>query len=228
MTELRKAKTQPDSSDAKDKLLAMYRAQPAKVISFGVLLAALAIVVVVNVFFRNSKRASIGGGTSVLIAPRTARAAGGGRPAPKAWRYREVAATWAEDLVLIERINRDPFQVDMTWFPLNPNRRQTSTVRTLLRDGQGGDPLTRHIRQWAGAVDRRRRARESRTASVKAAANSLKLSTVMVSGRNSLAVINGQALKVGEKVNDFTVLRIEPGRVVVNKDGVPVVLVLDK
>ena len=63
---------------------------------------------------------------------------------------------------------------------------------------------------------------------MKAAANSLKLSTVMVSGSNSLAVINGQALKVGEKVNDFTVLRIEPGRVVINKDGVPVVLVLDK
>jgi len=228
VNQARKAKTQDQPADLKGRLIAMYRAQPAKIILFAVLAAVLGAVLVINVFFRGKGRRASAANRPIIMA---AQPSGGG-PAKrsadaKTWRYRDVAARWTEEFVLIERLNRDPFQVDMTWFPLNPDHRQSSTVEALLSDGAAADPLTRHIRQWASEINRRRRARESEQAAVKAAAGSLKLSTVMVSGANSLAVINGQALRIGEKVNGFTVVRIEPGRVVVNRNGVPIILALE-
>jgi hypothetical protein len=50
----------------------------------------------------------------------------------------------------------------------------------------------------------------------------------MVGGENSLAVINGEPLKAGQRVNGFTIVRIEADRVVVDKNGGPAVVTLDQ
>jgi hypothetical protein len=138
-----------------------------------------------------------------------------------------VAADWARQFILIDRLARDPFQVEMTWFPLNPDRRQGGTTHALLPEAGRTDALTAHIRQWATDVSREHRARASEMAAVQAEAASLKLSITMV-GENSLAVINGEPLKVGQRVNGFSIVRIEADRVVVSKNGVAAVLTLDR
>jgi hypothetical protein len=44
----------------------------------------------------------------------------------------------------------------------------------------------------------------------------------------SFAMINGQAVKIGDSVNDYRVLRIDPDRIVLLKDGETLDLVLKK
>ena len=47
----------------------------------------------------------------------------------------------------------------------------------------------------------------------------MRLETVMVSSRNSAAIINGRVVGVGESVDGFVIAQIEPNRVVMQCDG---------
>jgi hypothetical protein len=213
----------------KDKLVALYRHQPGKVITLGGLLGVMLIVLAITVIRGAGRTATAQGGSALLPT------SGSGQPVataplaatPTVAGARDVSAEWSRQFALVERLPTDPFRVEMTWFPLNPDRRQT-TVRAMLPGDRRADPLTEHIRKWASEVTHRREVRASQVAAVQTEAAGLKLSTVMVSTpANSLAVINGEPLKVGQRISGFTVVRIEPKRVVVNKAGVPVVLELD-
>jgi hypothetical protein len=233
VAQVRKTRTLSGPTDAKGGgLVAAYRAQPAKFILLGVLAVIMVVVLVVNVFIRGAAKKATASNTSIAmpLSGGSGRAAVATPPqeAAAGWRYRDVAAAWANEFVLMERLGRDPFQVDLNWFPLSPDGRQSTTVQALLADGSKADPLTQHIRQWAADVNRQRQARASEVAAVQSEATTLKLSTIMVGGSDSFAVINGEALRVGQRISGFTLVRIEPDRVIVNKNGIPVILALDR
>jgi hypothetical protein len=55
-----------------------------------------------------------------------------------------------------------------------------------------------------------------------------KLTAVMMQGQEALAVISGQIVRKGEKIDDYTVLAIGRRRAVLEKGGVRIVLSMDE
>ena len=55
-----------------------------------------------------------------------------------------------------------------------------------------------------------------------------RLTAVMMSGRNSRAIVDGTPLRLGESLDGFKLLSVDPGRAVLGRSGARVVLALDQ
>lgn len=117
------------------------------------------------------------------------------------------------------KIDRDLFVADYDAFPLaSPVAPVASADEASWAD---------RIRVKLEAADKEAALRQKRlTAQVKSEATALSLQSTMT-GSHPNAIINGNVLCLGEKINGFTVSKIGPAQCELVKDGVEVTLLME-
>jgi hypothetical protein len=118
-------------------------------------------------------------------------------------------------------IERDLFRPNPELYPPQGGGRD---VRVNVKPGQEqADGWLGRLRRWLGQEQKNRQDHLARVAAVRAQARALSLQSTML-GTTPTALINGEVLKEGDQINDFSIKSITSGACVVAKDGVEVVL----
>jgi hypothetical protein len=139
---------------------------------------------------------------AALVAP---NAAGKTAP-PKTSRMADAAMLARADLGLAERL-------------------RAATNGQLVSDKSVVD-VFRPSRKWAGDAGGSGAAHPMSEAERYKAAH--RLTAVMMSGRGSRAIVDGTPLRLGESLDGFKLLSVDPGRAVLGRNGARVVLELDQ
>jgi hypothetical protein len=117
----------------------------------------------------------------------------------------------------IPSISRNDFLVKSDYFPAN-------TAKTSEAAPQSGFWIT--LEKSLSLQADQKEKRESQIASLKQQAAALRLtSTVM--GSSPRAMVNGALVGVGESVESFRVVRIEPRGIVVQRDGIQLAIPME-
>ena len=169
---------------------------------YGGLLALGVLALVVDRLSGGPKEAAAQEDAAALVAPNVA----GKSAPPKTSRTADTAMLARADLGLAER----------------------------LRAATNGQPVSdksvvdvfRPSRKWAGDAGGGGAAHPMSEAERFKAAH--RLTAVMMSGRSSRAIVDGTPLRLGESLDGFKLLSVDPGRAVLERSGARVVLALDQ
>ncbi len=117
------------------------------------------------------------------------------------------ATSWSEvRVVMADRVTHDLFHFQADYFP------QDQT--TKISDGAGDKSLVQTTDQ-----DQHQR----HVQAIRLAARSLKLQSTLL-GADNRALINGELLNPGQRINGFELIDVGPRQVTLRRDGVEVVL----
>jgi hypothetical protein len=137
----------------------------------------------------------------------------------------DACESWVDLSTLPRTLSRDFFDADWNLFPAVPPSENGG--EKLISDS--ATDTAEQPDGWWNLVNRvareERERRHRKSAEVREAAASLMLQSTVV-GNSPLAVINGEIVRVGDRVESFLVVGIEARRVIVRKDGITVTLPL--
>jgi len=122
-------------------------------------------------------------------------------------------------------VRRDIFRLSPEFLP--PGQDSTGDATAVQADGQSEPGWFGRIGEWISRKRAQRREEMESIGVVRAQARSLRLQSTML-GPVPSALINGQVLRKGDRINGFLLKSIRSGSCTLTKDGVDVVLRLER
>ena len=202
-----------------DKIARQAKADPRKATVLGVLVAVLAFMWVRVLVGSGPASASAnvtGGSTGSAFAATTpdgVRAPGGRQTAAAA-----ALQEWARDHAVVP-LTRNLFVTGYDAFPLDGGRTTATaptepTVRVERGDGFW-DQLAKSMADRADQIKEHR----ARVENIRSQAAKLRVQSTLM-GASPKALVNGELVGVGDVVASFRVSKIEPRRIVVEREGI--------
>ncbi len=195
-----------------NRVAAMIRADPRKTLFLGVLLIILGV----------AWARVLSNGAD---APKIASAAMVAKPAASAMDMTAKHNAAAEALRSwlaspIAPLERDLFAIKLDYYPQDGSR-IAKTLRAPSGDGFW-DQLAKSMAAKADQIKERRILIEN----LRLQAAQLKLQTTLM-GRQPRAMVNGELVKEGDVVASFRVLEIEPRRIIVEREGIKLEILMN-
>jgi hypothetical protein len=213
-----------DSDNLFEKLAAAARAQPKKAGVVGVLALTLLIMWARMLLTPNGGPASAGGAIA-KVAQQSGNGHGEIDPSEAASAVLPTRATGRPDAVEVDRrlrdwldepigpISRNLFTVRLDYFPPDPSR-APEAVKSAI-DGEFWGRLEKSLMLQAD----QRGKRENLAASFAAEAGKMRLDSIIM-GPVPKAMIDGKLRTEGDIAAGFRVLKIEPRRIMIEREGI--------
>jgi hypothetical protein len=194
-----------------DKLIAGFRASPGKSSTVSGL-AVILVIVWCRFFFGGHLPAAASGAAALSPSELPASFSNYGvtsRPAGTANSLQQ----WAHQP--IRPLNRNPFAIPLDLYP----RDAASSLDSPASQSGYWDLVAKSLSSRADQQEQR----QILTDNVRIAAASLKLESTIMGARRG-AMINGNMVREGDSVAGFRVLNIQPGQVIVEREGIKLAL----
>jgi hypothetical protein len=213
-----------DSDNIFDKLAATVRAQPKKASVVGLLAMTLLIMWARMLLTPNGGPASAGGAIAKL-AQQSGNGHGAGDASDPAMAVLATRTSTRPDAAAADRrlrdwlvepigpISRNLFVVKLDYFPPDPSR-APQAVKSAI-DGEFWGRLEKSLMLQAD----QRGKRENLVASYTAEAGRMRLDSIIM-GPVPKAMIDGKLLNEGDIAAGFRVLKIEPRRIMLEREGI--------
>lgn len=216
---------QGDSENIFDKLLAAARAQPKKAGVVGVLALTLLIMWARMLLTPSGGPATAGGAIAKVAPQQSGNSRGAIDPSEAALTVLATHATARPDTVTADQrlrdwlaepigpISRNLFAVKLDYFPPDPSR-APEVVKSAI-DGEFWGRLEKSLMLQAD----QRGKRENLAASYAAEVGKMRLDSIMM-GPVPKAMIDGKLRTEGDFAAGFRVLKIEPRRIMLEREGI--------